>query len=158
MQNYNSLDGFSTHLWGSCLWHVLRTISFNYPPNPSPEQKYQYKKFILYLGHVLPCVACRENYYGNLKSCGFETVDVFHNRDTFSRFIYNLETTVNKMVSGYPTLRESFEQRRSIYQRFRAKCIKQPGGENGCTAQKTRLRALIRIVPWSKKRVSFKIY
>ena len=49
-----------TNVWGPSLWHVLHTISFNYPVNPTEEQKQQYKDFVLSLGNVLPCGACRK--------------------------------------------------------------------------------------------------
>ena len=35
---------------------------------PTEEQKQQYKEFVLSLGNVLPCGACRNNYKENLKS------------------------------------------------------------------------------------------
>ena len=42
-KDYNSNDGMVTNVWGPSLWHVLHTISFNYPVNPTEEQKQQYK-------------------------------------------------------------------------------------------------------------------
>ena len=36
---YNSKDGMLTSVWGPSMWHVLHTISFNYPVKPSNEQK-----------------------------------------------------------------------------------------------------------------------
>ena len=35
-----------TSVWGSALWHVLHTISFNYKVNPTNEDKMNYKIFI----------------------------------------------------------------------------------------------------------------
>ena len=65
--DYNSNDGMVTNIWGPSLWHVLHTISFNYPVNPTSDDKKNYKQFILSLRDVLPCRACRENFADNIK-------------------------------------------------------------------------------------------
>ena len=57
---YNG-DGFLTSIWGPTQWHMLHTISFNYPVKPTTEQQKQYKDYILSLQNVLPCAACRKN-------------------------------------------------------------------------------------------------
>ena len=44
--DYNSKDGMLTSVWGPSLWHSLHTISFNYPTNPTPEQKKRYLSFL----------------------------------------------------------------------------------------------------------------
>ena len=161
--NFNSSDGFSTFIWGGPLWHVLRIISFNYPVAPTPEEKKWYKAFILSLGHVLPCGACRENYPKNLAVAGFFSHQgkIFQNRTNFSRFVYNLETSVHHMVTKERSLPQGFVERRAMYERFRAKCRPRSGGrEAGCTAplySNPPMRALLRIVPRSEKRASFKV-
>ena len=37
--DYNSGDGMLTSVWGPGMWHYLHTMSFNYPINPTPQQK-----------------------------------------------------------------------------------------------------------------------
>ena len=59
---FNSGDGMLTTVWGPSLWHTLHTISFNYPVNPTNEEKKNYQKFICSLRHVLPCKYCRMNF------------------------------------------------------------------------------------------------
>jgi len=44
-EDYKSGDGMLTSVWGPPLWHTLHTISFNYPINPTSEQKKQYFEF-----------------------------------------------------------------------------------------------------------------
>ena len=56
-----------TSIWGPPLWHYLHTLSFNYPINPTLENKKYYKQFILNLQFTLPCKHCRENLKKNLK-------------------------------------------------------------------------------------------
>ena len=66
-KDYNSNDGMMTSIWGPTLWHSLHTISFNYPVNPTEEQKKNYYDFFIGLKNILPCGACRINYEKNLK-------------------------------------------------------------------------------------------
>ena len=50
--DFYSGDGMVTKIWGPVAWTLLHTISFNYPVNPTLEQKHQYRDFILSLQHV----------------------------------------------------------------------------------------------------------
>jgi hypothetical protein len=51
-----------TKEWGRCAWDFLHTISFNYPINPSIEEKKNYKFFFENLKYILPCNTCRYSY------------------------------------------------------------------------------------------------
>ena len=53
--DYQSGEGMLTTVWGPSLWHFLHTMSFNYPVNPTQENKQQYRAFIFSLEHILPC-------------------------------------------------------------------------------------------------------
>ena len=59
--DYNSGDGMLTSVWGPPMWHFLHTMSFNYPVNPSAEDKKHYSDFVYSLRYVLPCKYCRIN-------------------------------------------------------------------------------------------------
>jgi hypothetical protein len=63
---YESDNGMITSAWGSCAWLFLHTISFNYPVNPTNENKKDYFNFIVNLTKVLPCGKCRDNLKTNL--------------------------------------------------------------------------------------------
>jgi len=145
---YNSNDGFSTKIWGPATWHFLRCVSFNYPVEPSSEQKNQYAAFVRSLGDVLPCGACRRNFKKNLEQVNFSK-ESLRTRDSFSRFIYALEEKVNQMTKDEQMLPKTFEQRRETYECFRAKCGKTHGKEAGCIQPRSHVasRALIRVVP-----------
>ena len=67
-KDYLSGDGMLTSVWGPSMWHFLHIMSFNYPINPTPEDKTNYRNFILNLRYVLPCKYCRQNLTNNLKS------------------------------------------------------------------------------------------
>ena len=105
--DYNSGDGMLTSVWGPNLWHVLHMISFNYPINPTKEDKKNYMRFIKDLRYVLPCKYCRDNLNGNLRKLKF-TMKSMKNRDTFSRFVYKLHNHVNKMLGKNNTV--TFEE------------------------------------------------
>ena len=46
-KDYLSSDGMLTSVWGPSMWHYLHTMSFNYPVNPTQQEKKHYKDFIL---------------------------------------------------------------------------------------------------------------
>ena len=61
-KDYNSGEGMLTSVWGPSLWHTLHTISFNYPVEPTKQQKQHYKLFFSNLEWILPCGYCRKNF------------------------------------------------------------------------------------------------
>ena len=67
-QEYNSGDGMLTSVWGPGMWHYLHTMSFNYPTNPTKQDKKHYRDFVLQLQYVLPCGKCRDNLKKILKN------------------------------------------------------------------------------------------
>lgn len=117
--DYYSGDGFVTKIWGPAVWHMLHTISFNYPVNPTNTDKKNYRNFILSLQNVLPCKYCRMNLKTNLKQMPL-TMDHMKNRDSFSRYIYNLHELVNKMLDKKSGL--TYCDVRERYEHFRSRC------------------------------------
>lgn len=152
-EDYNSNDGMLTSVWGPAVWHVLHTISFNYKVNPTKKEKKQYKTFFESLQHVLPCRACRENLKKNLGVTGYGD-HIYENRESFSRYIFDLHQTVNKMLGKTNDL--TYEKVRDTYENFRARCglkgseIAKCPIENGCTVPITGVKSkcIIRIVPF----------
>ena len=84
--DFYSGDGFLTSVWGPAIWLFLHTMSFNYPNNPSPQQKKQYRDFILSLQYILPCIYCRKNLTKNFIKCPLKWSDM-DNRFTFSIYV-----------------------------------------------------------------------
>merc|ERR1712098_204379 len=102
-----------TSVWGPPLWHALHCISFNYPVKPTKQDKKKYKKFITQLKFILPCKYCRLNFKKNLRTLSL-TDKALKNRNTFSRWMFNMHELVNKMLgkkSGlkYCDVRERYE-------------------------------------------------
>ena len=118
-KDFHSGDGMLTTVWGPSMWHFLHTMSFNYPVAPTPDQKRHYMDFILNLRNILPCKYCRMNLTNNLatrplKMCHMES------RDTFSRFVYDLHETVNRLLGKNSGL--TYCDVRERYEHFRSRC------------------------------------
>mgnify|MGYP003963002305 FL=1 len=172
---FNSGDGMLTTVWGPSLWHTLHTMSFNYPVNPTIEDKKSYQRFICNLRHVLPCKYCRVNLKNNFKSLP-PTMKVMKNRETFSKYIYDLHELVNKMLKKKSNL--SYCDVKMRYEHFRSRCtgkkkndvwkIKQirktlknkSKKEKGCTTplySGEKSKCIIKIVPQSVTGSSFQM-
>ena len=168
-KDYMSGDGMLTSVWGPAAWHLLHTISFNYPINPTEENKKQYKDFVESLKNVLPCKYCRMNLKNNIKAHPIKPCHM-KNRDTFSRYIYNLHEIINKMLGKTSGL--SYCDVRERYEHFRARCTqndapkifkfnttrkKEKEKEKGCTEPLygKKAKCIIQIVPQEEKTPSF---
>ena len=153
---FNSNDGMLTSVWGPALWHTLHTMSFNYPTSPTRLQKDQYRDFMLSLGNVLPCGACRKNLIKNLKEVPL-TEYALSNRKTFSRWMWRLHEQVNTMLDKKSGL--SYDDVAARYENFRARCLDAPkrGAENGGVEPLTGVKSkcVIKIVPKTTKCPTF---
>ena len=155
--DYNSPDGMLTSVWGPPLWHTLHTISFNYPVKPTKEDKDNYYNFFKDLKNVLPCKYCRINLNENLKKLPLRKSN-FKNRETLSKWVYNLHEVVNKMLGKNSGL--SYNQVRDRYEHFRARCLNNDEIvkiEKGCTDSLYGLKGkcVLNIVPKKSKKESF---
>jgi hypothetical protein len=118
-KDYDSGDGMLTTVWGPSMWHFLHTMSFNYPVNPTNEDKHHYRDFMLSLQYILPCKYCRQNLTNNFKVFPL-TMNDMANRDKFSRYVYRLHELVNKLLKKKSGL--SFCDVRERYEHFRSRC------------------------------------
>lgn len=118
-KDYNAGDGMLTTVWGPPMWHYLHTMSFNYPVNPTKEDKRNYRDFVLNLRYVLPCKYCRMNLKTNLRQMPL-TMSVMKDRESFSRYMYELHELVNRMLKKSSGL--SYCDVRERYEHFRARC------------------------------------
>ena len=164
-EHYQSNDGMLTSVWGPSTWHMLHTMSFNYPISPTCDQKSDYMNFVLSLQRVLPCGKCRENLKKNFKLLPLKLKNM-ESRHTFSLYIYKLHEVVNKMLNKKSGL--SFEDIRERYEHFRARCkptkeepvkhLKEPL-EKGCTEpiHGYKAKCILKIVPDETKCDTFQI-
>jgi hypothetical protein len=169
--DYNSGDGMLVSVWGPSMWHSLHMISFNYPVDPSAEDKKHYRDFVLNLQHVLPCKYCRMNLKTNFKQLPL-TMKEMRNRETFSRYIYDLHELVNKMLHKKSAL--SYCDVRERYEHFRSRCTEEKPKlftyhklnkslkkkkEKGCTEPLygKKSKCIIKIVPQDAKEDTFQM-
>tara|TARA_A100001015_G_scaffold300598_1_gene386237 strand:- start:444 stop:1022 length:579 start_codon:yes stop_codon:yes gene_type:complete len=168
-KEFNSGDGMVTSIWGPSYWHVLHTISFNYPVNPSCEDKKNYRNLILNLKNVLPCKYCRINLENNFKTLPLRDCDL-KNRETFSKYVYDLHELVNSMLGKKSGL--SYNDVRERYEHFRSRCTKDEINkkifkqkthkrrkEKGCTEPLVgkKAKCILKIVPQENKCSTFEV-
>jgi hypothetical protein len=120
-EDYNSSDGMLTSVWGPSMWHYLHTMSFNYPVQPTDDEKTHYSQFIYSLKWVLPCGKCRKNLRKNFKKLPLLRSNM-ESRETFSKYIYDLHELINNMLGKKSGL--TYDMVRERYEHFRARCIK----------------------------------
>ena len=96
-KDFESNDGMLTTVWGASQWHFLHTMSFNYPNHPTEMQKKAYRNYMLNLKHVLPCGKCRNNLKENYRKLPLH-MSCMRNRETFSKYVYDLHELVNDML------------------------------------------------------------
>ncbi len=158
-----------TATWGPPMWHYLHTMSFNYPVNPTAEDKKHYRDFIIQLQYVLPCKYCRMNLKTNLRQMPI-TPAVMANRESFSRYVYELHELVNKMLKKKSNL--TYCDVRVRYEHFRSRCTEEKPilfkyqklktrkqKEKGCTEPLygKKSKCIISIVPQEEKGASIQI-
>lgn len=171
-QDYSSSDGFLTSVWGPMLWSYLHTMSFNYPVEPTAENKKHYRDFILNLQYVMPCKYCRMNLKKNLKQLPLK-MSHMKNRETFSRYVYDLHELINKMLNKKSGL--TYDDVRERYENFRSRCTnenikliklkrviqktRKNKKEKGCTEPLygKKSKCVIKIIPQEEKQETFQM-
>jgi hypothetical protein len=178
-KDFNSGDGFLTKVWGPIFWTALHIVSFNYPNEPTSEDKTHYRDYVLNLQYTLPCKYCRINLRNNLKKRPL-TMSHMKNRETFSRYIYDLHETINKLLNKKSNL--TYNDVRERYEHFRSRCTnetktktnpiilkkskssknsitKKNKKETGCTEPLygKKSKCIINIVPQENKSKTFKV-
>lgn len=168
-QDYSSGDGFLTTVWGPMMWSYLHTMSFNYPVTPTAQDKKHYKDFMVSLQYVLPCKYCRMNLANNYKKNPIKECHM-KNRETFSKYVYDLHETVNRMLKK--NVRLTYCEVRDRYENFRARCTQEKptifdfkrvaagkAKEKGCTVPLygKKSKCIIKIVPQEEKQETFQM-
>ena len=153
-KDYNSDYGFSTFVWGPCMWYFLHTMSFNYPVNPTKEDKKHYMAFLKSLQYVLPCKSCRENYKLNITAKDTKlTMKVMKNRETLSIWMCKIHNTINNQLDKKKDIK--YEDCRDFYEQFRARCGKPKGAKHGGCFEPfhsgIKSKTVLRIIPRDSK-------
>ena len=125
---------------------------------------------MLNLVNILPCKYCRENLKNNYKQFPL-TMECMKNRNSFSRYVFKLHETVNKMLGKKSGL--TYCDVRERYEHFRARCTEEKPKmfkfkktrknkkekEKGCTEPLygKKAKCIIKIVPKDSKCKTFQI-
>jgi len=168
-KDFSSGDGMMTKIWGPLQWTFLHTMSFNYPVNPTIEDKNHYRDYVLNLRYILPCKYCRINLANNLKKKPLKMCHMA-SRETFSRYIYELHEVVNRMLNKNSNL--TYCDVRERYEHFRSRCTEEKQKiftfkktatrkkrEKGCTEPLygKKSKCVINIVPQEDKTATFQM-
>lgn len=167
-KDFKDGDGMLVSVWGPAKWHFLHTMSFNYPVNPTHEQKTQYRNYMLNLVNILPCKYCRQNLKKNYKAFPL-TMEYMKSRDSFSRYVYKLHERINKNLGKKSGL--SYCDVRERYEHFRARCTEEKPKlftfkktrknkkEKGCTEPLygKKAKCVIKIVPKEERCETFQM-
>jgi hypothetical protein len=92
-------EGLYTLIWGPVQWQSMHNITFNYPYNPTEEDKKNYYNYFQSLTKVLPCCTCRKHYTEHLNSgeTKLKNEDL-KNRETLTKWLYNFHKAVCKRL------------------------------------------------------------
>lgn len=60
--------GYNAELWGREGWHFIHFICLNYPDQPTPNDKKEYKQFFELLCKVMPCPPCGIHFEQNMEN------------------------------------------------------------------------------------------
>ena len=101
--------------WGPRAWFLIHAIAFNYPEEPSKEDKQKFKNFIYSLGDVLPCKYCKPAFSKYLEDIPMEPY--LKDRKGASYWSYLIHDRVNKKLGKksppYEEIVKVFEPLRS---------------------------------------------
>jgi len=99
------------NLWGPHLWFSLHTMSFNYPVNPTIEDKKNYNFFFTSLKGVIPCSICKKNYIRHLIEHPID--NYLNSKEDLVKWVIDMHNMVNtetgKKNYSYNTIIKMYE-------------------------------------------------
>ena len=82
--------------WGRSAWQYLHTLTFNYPMNPTKDDKLKYYNHFKSLGDMLPCPSCAESYKIYFKY--IPITDYLNDTHGITFWLYFIHYVVNKKL------------------------------------------------------------
>ena|ERR1700747_2827213 len=80
--------------WSKFAWPFLHLLVLEYPENPTNDDKNNYRIWITYLGFVLPCNKCANNFQNNLKKLPLSD-KVLSSRENLCTWMIDMHNLVN---------------------------------------------------------------
>ena len=151
-------NGLMTKVWGPAGWVFLHSCVMGYPvkiDNTSAKdrkRRAKTKEFFYSIGHVFPCIYCRESYQRFIKELPID--NHLGSRRQLAKWLYMIHNKVNKKLGVPPCDIPSFKEVYHRYDAYRAKCKptsskeRQKKLEKGCVVPKDgrKKRCIIKIV------------
>lgn len=131
----NKTQGILPKIWGPHAWIFLHSMTFNYPEEPTTNERNYYKIYFEELANTLPCEECRESYKKFISEGETKLDDeALKDRSSLTKWLYYIHNAVNnKLGINYGVSYDDLVQK---YEAFRADCgsveIKEQTGQ--CSA------------------------
>ena len=97
--------------WGPAAWLFLHSVTFQYPEDPTDQDKNNYKIFFESLQNILPCPNCREHYQKNIQ----ENPMNLESRESLIKWVIELHNIVNQKNSkkeySYDEVKDLYESK-----------------------------------------------
>ena len=84
----------NNNIWGPPAWTFLHTVTFNYPENPTEDDKRNFYNFFDSLQHVLPCEKCKGHYKQNIQK--YNLKNNLGSRQELVKWLIDLHNDINK--------------------------------------------------------------
>ena len=84
----------NNNIWGPPAWTFLHTVTYNYPENPTEDDKRNFYNFFMSLQHVLPCEKCKGHYKQNIQK--YDLKNSLGSRQELVKWLIDLHNDVNK--------------------------------------------------------------
>ena len=104
----------NNNIWGPPAWTFLHTVTYNYPENPTEDDKKNFYNFFMNLQHVLPCEKCKSHYKQNIQK--YDLKNNLGSRQELVKWLIDLHNDINK-DNGKPILSysEVYNKYQSMY-------------------------------------------
>lgn len=84
-------------IWGPHLWFFMHTVSFNYPKNPTQEDRDHNYNFFYNLTKIIPCEKCKTHYKDFFNK--HSILNYLDKRDKLIEWVVKCHNNVNKLTN-----------------------------------------------------------
>ena len=84
----------NNNIWGPPAWTFLHTVTYNYPENPTEDDKRNFYNFFVNLQYVLPCEKCKAHYKQNIKK--YDLKNNLDSRQELVKWLIDLHNDINR--------------------------------------------------------------
>lgn len=84
----------NNNIWGPPAWTFLHTVTYNYPENPTEDDKRNFYNFFDSLQNVLPCEKCKGHYKQNIQK--YDLKKSLGSREDLVKWLIDLHNDVNR--------------------------------------------------------------